>query len=82
MGGGGGGGEGKRILSIIHKTLDTVKGLGFEVTDHILESSGQSDSRKIFIGEKDLCFDNHSSRGIRIHKVLTRVSNCGLSVDP
>ena len=80
--GGGWGGEGKRILSIIHKTLDTVKGLGFEVTDHILESSGQSDSRKIFIGEKDLCFDNHSSRGIRIHKVLTRVSNCGLSVDP
>ena len=80
--GGVGGGEGKRILRIIDKTLDTVKGLGFGVTDHILESSGQSDSRKIFIGEKDLCFDNHSSRGIRIHKVLTRVSNCGLSVDP
>ena len=77
---GGWGGEGKRILRIIHKTLDTVKGLGFGVTDHILESS--SDSRKIFIGEKDLRFDNHSSRGIRIHKVLTRVSNCGLSVDP
>ena len=38
-GGGGGGGEGKRILRIIHKTLDTVKGLGFGVTDHILESS-------------------------------------------
>ena len=34
-----GGGEGKRILRIIHKTLDTVKGLGFGVTDHILESS-------------------------------------------
>ena len=36
---GGVGGEGKRILRIIHKTLDTVKGLGFGVTDHILESS-------------------------------------------
>ena len=36
---GGKGGEGKRILRIIHKTLDTVRGLGFGVTDHILESS-------------------------------------------
>ena len=36
---GGWGGEGKRILRTIHKTLDTVKGLGFGVTDHILESS-------------------------------------------
>ena len=34
-----GGGEEKRILRIIHKTLDTVKGLDFGVTDHILESS-------------------------------------------
>ena len=38
-GGGGGGGEGKRILRIIHKTLNTVKGLGFSVIDHVLESS-------------------------------------------
>ena len=38
-GDGGGEGEGKRILRIIHKTLDTVKGLDFGVTDHILESS-------------------------------------------
>ena len=39
IGVGGWGGEGKRILRIIHKTLDTVKGLGFGLTDHILESS-------------------------------------------
>lgn len=39
VGVGGGGREGKRILRIIHKTLNTVKGLGFSVIDHVLESS-------------------------------------------